>query len=298
MSATDAIIEAAIEDVSITNKHSPLAIRAVEIDEHCVGDRWSVDSEDAITQLIAIVAMGQAAYAAAIIRGLYPLGPAFSDIDLCNEAIVHLTVQEGKQTPRVGYPRWHRDGFMFEVISWLAARQSNNKNAYLKDPHISATSQGLDGLMIEVADDRSAILRTTVFEDKCTDDPRRTFVDKVLPAFKDRHSNARSAELIATATCLLRNAGVDDAASAKMAAAVLNRSTRHYRASFALTQEHDLGEERKVLFKGFEGLSGISPNQRIGAGLILEEPIRDWFGRIAASAVMYLEELKGALTHV
>jgi hypothetical protein len=38
---------------------------------------------------------------------------------------------------------------IFEAISWLAARQVY-PGVLLKTPHVSATSQGLDGLMIEL----------------------------------------------------------------------------------------------------------------------------------------------------
>ena len=69
----------------------------------------------------------------------------------------------------------------------------------LKDPHVSATSQGLDGLMIELADDKSKVVMTTISEDKCTDNPRDTFSKKsflrssiatrtsVLPSSSPRH---------------------------------------------------------------------------------------------------------------
>jgi hypothetical protein len=126
--------------------------------------------------------MGQAAYAAHILKELLPAIPAFTDVDLRCEAKVRLTVQEDGKTPRAGYPRWQRDGFVFEVISWIAARQTHGELALLMDPHVSATSQGLDGLMIELADDKSKVVMTTVFEDKCTDNPRETFLRQVIPA--------------------------------------------------------------------------------------------------------------------
>jgi hypothetical protein len=36
--------------------------------------------------------------------------------------------------------------------------------------------------MIELADDKSKVVMTTVFEDKCTDNPRKTFQQKVIPS--------------------------------------------------------------------------------------------------------------------
>ena len=196
--------------------------------------------------------MGQAAYAAYILRELLPAAPAFPDADLREEARVRMTVQDDVKTPRTGYPRWQRDGFIFEAISWIAARQVCGTDVLLKGPHVSATSQGLDGLMIELADDKSKVVMTTIFEDKCTDDPRNTFLQKVIPAFLDRHKNKRSAELVATASALLRMSGIDEGASAKLAANVMDRTQRRYRAAFALPEDQDSQAERQKLFKGYD----------------------------------------------
>jgi len=270
----------------------PLVTEAVLIDDHCTGDRWSAQNETELARLIAIIAMGQAACAAHILKELLPATPAFTNDDLRREAKVRLTVQEDGKKPRTGYPPWQRDGFIFEVVSWIAARQTHGERALLKDPHVSATSQGLDGLMIELADDKSKVVMTTVFEDKCTDNPRETFLQKVIPALLERHQNKRSAELVAAASVLLRMAGIDEAAAARLAAAVMDRNQRGYRAAFALTTEHDSQVERQKLFKGYDALDGISPKQRIGASLIVSGKLREWFDALALKAITYLDELK------
>jgi hypothetical protein len=136
------------------------------------------------------------------------------------------------------------------------------------------------------------VVMTTLFEDKCTDDPRKTFLRKVIPALLARHQNKRSAELVAGASVLLRMAGIDDAAAARLAAAVMDRNQRCYRAAFALTIEHDSQEERQKLFKGYDALDGISAKQRIGASLIVNGKLREWFDTLALQAIVYLDELK------
>jgi hypothetical protein len=273
-------------------KTHPLLTKAVPIDDSCIGDRWSAQDEIQLARLIAIIAMGQAAYAAHILKELLAAAPAFTHHDLCHEAKVRLTVQEKKTTPRTGYPRWQRDGFMFEAISWIAARQAHGDGALLKDPHVSATSQGLDGLMIELADDKSDLVATTIFEDKCTDDPRETFLQKVMPALLDRHQNKRSAELVASASALLRMAGIDEGAAANLAAAVMDRARRRYRAAFALPVDHDTQKARQALFKGYDALTGIQAKQRIGASLLVDGKVRDWCDALAARTVAYLDELE------
>ena len=169
------------------NKHKasalPLATESCPINDDCTGERWQVLDDEQLTRLIAIIAMGQAAQASHILSELLPATPAFTIPELKAEAKIRLTVQDKKQEPRIGYPRWQRDGFMFEAISWIAARQVYGKAAYMKDPHVSATSQGLDGLMLELSSDKKQIDRTTVFEDKCSEDPVSTFKNKVIPAF-------------------------------------------------------------------------------------------------------------------
>lgn len=227
----------------------PLLTQGVPIDDHCVGHRWTAQDGTQLARLIAIIAMGRAAHAAHILNELLPAAPAFSDNDLRHEAKARLTVQDDKKRPRTGYPRWQRDGFIFEAISWISARQTLGQHALLKDPHVSATSQGLDGLMIELADDKSKVSRTTVFEDKCTDRPRETFVQKVIPAFLERHQNKRGVELVAAASVLLRMAGIDEAAAARLSEAVMNRKQRTYRAAFALTEDHDSQEESALMKK-------------------------------------------------
>lgn len=270
----------------------PLLTKAVPIDEHCIGDHWSAQDETQLARLIAIIAMGQAAYAAHILKELLPAAPAFTNDDLRREARVRLTVQNDGKTPRTGYPQWQRDGFMFEAISWIAARQTYGEGALLKDPHVSATSQGLDGLMIELAADKSNVVMTTVFEDKCTDNPRDTFLQKVIPALLDRHQNKRSVELVASASVLLRMARIEEAAAARLAEAVMNRNQRCYRAAFALTEDYDSQKERQKLFKGYDALDGISPERRVGASLIVSGKLREWFDALALLAIAYLDELE------
>jgi hypothetical protein len=59
-----------------------------------------------------------------------------------------------------------------------------------------------------------------------------------------------------------------------------------------LTKEHDNQEEREKLFKGYDALKGISANQRVGASLIVNGELREWFDTLALKAVAYLDELK------
>lgn len=262
-----------------------------EINNDCTGERWQVFDDEQIARLVAIIAMGQAAQASHILSELVPATPAFTTSELKNEAQIRLTIQDKKQTLRTGYPRYQRDGFIFEAISWIAARQLYGKEAYMRAPHVSATSQGLDGLMIELSNAKTQISKVTVFEDKCTEDPVATFKYKVIPAFQDRHGNKRSAEIIAVATVLLGQAGLDDGTAARLASAVTDLAKRRYRAALAVTTDLDSDNGRKQIFADYNKITDIRQDQRLGACLVVSPQLRDWFDRIAGIAIKYIESL-------
>lgn len=270
---------------------SALDITDFPIDDDCIGSKWKVKNEEQLARLIAIVVMGQAAQAAHIIDELLPATPAFTDDALKKEAIVKFTVQDKSQTPRIGYPRIQRDGLIFEIISWIAAKQVAGDRCFLKDPHTSSTSQGLDGIMIELSDDGGEILKSTIFEDKCTKSPRDYFRDKVIPGFLDRHGNTRNAELIAAAGTLIQLSGVTNVQAMAMVRKVLDNSCRQYRAGFALTQDYNSGDAQKALFKGYNKIANINQDQRIGASLIIDGQLRAWFDALAAKIITYIEQL-------
>ncbi|MEG6501853.1 MULTISPECIES: hypothetical protein [unclassified Desulfovibrio] len=260
-----------------------------EIDNDCTGERWQVLDDEQIARLIAIIAMGQVAQASHILSELVPATPAFTTPELKTEAQIRLTIQDRKQTVRTGYPRPQRDGFIFEAISWIAARQIYGKEAYIRAPHVSATSQGLDGLMIELSNVKTQISRVTIFEDKCTEDPVAAFKYKVIPAFQDRHVNKRSAEIIAVATVLLGQAGLDDGTAACLASAVTDRAKRRYRAAFAVTTDFDSDYGRKQIFADYNKITEIRQDQRLAACLVVPPPLRAWFDRVAEIAIKYIE---------
>ncbi|MBT0088194.1 hypothetical protein [Vibrio alginolyticus] len=275
-----------------------LKINDFPIDDICVGSRWEVSNENQLARLIAVVIMGQAAYAAHIIRELMPASPMFSNEELKKEAIIKFTVQEDPQPIRYGYPRVQRDGLIFEVISWIAAKQLAGKNAYLKDPHTSSTSQGLDGLMIELSENGQEIIKSTIFEDKCTIHPRRMFTQSVIPGFIERHRNTRNSELIAEATSLIKLSGVDDVTAMRMVQKVLDNTTRYYRAGFAVTSDFDNEEARKNLFDGYGEIKGIRPEQRNASTFVVDGPLRNWFESLAQKIITYIEQLDGDFLNV
>jgi hypothetical protein len=269
---------------------SPAAIStaACKVNEHCVGDHWTVGDFELLARLIAIIAMGQAKHAARIIAGLQPAVPALT-IDMLRADAKQRLIVTGDTLERQDAHRWHRDGLIFEAISWIAARQGAAANVLMRDPHISATTQGLDGLMIELDEKGETVVRATVLEDKCSNDPRRKFRDEVLPAFRNYHAGKRASELVA-ATSTLLDGRIPDEAVMEAAGRVLDMAFRAYRAGLTITPDHDSEAGRTALFKGYECLEKITGAQRIGATFLPPLELRTWFDEIAGRAIAFIDE--------
>lgn len=273
---------------SLTNY---LSVKECPVDEDCVGERWVAINEKQLASLVAIIAMGQAELAYRILTKLAPVTSVYADFNLKDEARIRLTVQEKKKIPRIGYPRWQRDGFIFEAISWIAARQIHGNLAYMECPHMSVTSQGLDGFMVELSADKSKIERTTIFEDKCSANPRHAFTSKVIPTFLNLHMNKRNAEIIASALTLLKTADISDDQAVQLVEAVTDRKIRRYRAAFAVANKYDKQKNRAKLFAGYNKIEDIKADQRLGACLVISMNLRNWFDKLAAMSIKYLDSI-------
>ncbi len=257
---------------------------------HCTGSRWTADDLNALARIIAIIAMGQAVHAAQIIAELLPAEPAINNKDLRENAKQALSIRGNTESQRE-VSRYHRDGLIFEAISWAAAKQLTHGKALLRDPHVKSTTQGLDGLMIELDEDQSVIIRATIFEDKCSKDPRSVFRDEVMSAFLNYHKGSRANDLLAAAAALLEKTGLRGTRIIEAAARVLDREYRAYRGCLATTLEDDSQRRRNRLFAGFEELDGIAASQRIGGVLVTGHDLRGWFDEVAKRAIAYIDHI-------
>ncbi len=265
-----------------------LLVDTVPIDADCVGNRWAVSDKEQLAKLIAIVAMGQALHAAQIIAQLKPASPALTHSALVKEATRQLTIQ-GDTFTKQDASRWRRDGFIFETISWIAAQQIKTAKTLLKDPHLRSTTQGIDGLIIELDQSGKAVARATVVEDKCVGDPRATFSGKILPCFKEHHENKRGPELVSSAASLIAAAGISNEAATAAAARVLDLTYRRYLAALTIEPADDNQAQRTSIFAGYKDLANITPAQRHAATFVVTGELREYFDELAAAAITSLE---------
>src|SRR5215470_15870189 len=92
----------------------PLSVSKFPAVPECGGKQWSVLDDDALATVVALVLVGRAKHAESVLIGTQ-VNVAFV-ADALKEQI-----RQQLQTP-AGPLTWHRDGLLFEVISWVVAR--------------------------------------------------------------------------------------------------------------------------------------------------------------------------------
>jgi hypothetical protein len=101
------------------------------------GYSWTVDDEPALARLIAHVALGQSRKIVHVLNSLdeEPKKAPKSAIRSARK----LLKAKGKEDA------YHRDGWMFQVISWIAAHLEE-PDRLIRAPHMIWAHKGLDGL--------------------------------------------------------------------------------------------------------------------------------------------------------
>jgi hypothetical protein len=134
-----------------------LTLAQVDHENLCHGWAWTVEDEDALAERVARVALGQYRHVAKILAGADLAGPSAS-ADHGAAAIKLLTIEPGEDP-------WHRDGRIFQTISWIAAHQ-NVQGVVTRPPHILKAHKGFDGMQLELSEDGKSIAAVVIFEDK------------------------------------------------------------------------------------------------------------------------------------
>jgi hypothetical protein len=250
--------------------------------ELCHGWSWTVQDEALLASQIARVALGQSRHVAKILAGAQ-LGPHSTTEAAVAGAVAMLTSIEDDPS--------HRDGWMFQVMSWIAANRAT-PSGLIRAPHMILADKGFDGLQLEIDGATGLVVAAVIFEDKATDNPRDTIRKKVWPEFEKLEAGERENVLTAEVTALLmthREIDVDHAIRS-----VIWKQARHYRISITVGDRHAGEVGRRRLFKGYDSIAGGAAKRRRGE-IILIPDLRLWMARLAEKAI---QSAKSTSLHV
>lgn len=260
-----------------------LVLTAVDHDDLCHGWMWEIENEDELVDLTARVAVGQYRHIGRILEGLGGRPPVTTG--------EHVSDAIRKLAPDTDGSTWRRDGWLFQIISWIAAHH-NKGTAIVRAPHIRKADHGFDGLHLEMSDDGKSIAAVVICEDKATSHPRGTISAKIWPDFAKLEANERITDLTHDVTSLLETqfGAYSDVDIQSAVEEIIWKDARRYRISITVKDEAQDAETRAALFAGYgEHVGG--PVVRRRAETIRIDDLRVWFASFADRVAARIEKL-------
>ncbi|WP_095012082.1 hypothetical protein [Tsuneonella mangrovi] len=247
----------------------------------CHGWAWTIEDEDLLAERVARIVLGQYRHVAKILSGAAVPGPA-ATAQQANAAIKQLTLTEG-QDP------WHRDGWLFQAISWIAAHEQPSASL-TRIPHIRKADKGFDGMQLELNAAGTVVTAVIVFEDKATDNARDTIRDDVWPGIIALEKGERLNELTQEVSGMLdARAAADPEFDIDTAIAnTLWHEVRRYRVSITIGDTHSTADTRANLFKGFDESAPGDVVRRRADTVYLPE-MRSWMTSFAARVIAQIK---------
>ncbi|MBA4095633.1 MAG: hypothetical protein C0484_02535 [Rhodospirillum sp.] len=242
------------------------------------GSSWEIASDDALAKLVARVALGQSHYALRVLRETGFIGPKAAATTLPG-AIALLTAAKPKDP-------YHRDGWLFQVISWIAAHLQE-PDGLIMEPHMIHAHKGFDGLHVRMNKTTGGINTVVICEEKATKNARKMVRDHIWKEFEATEKGDSDHRLLSEVLVILKSRGGIDLD--KAIEQLVWKSARAYRVAITVTDGVDFEE----VFDGYGTVvSGDIARRR--SEVLPVKDMRAWMQSIAAKAIKHAKELAGA----
>lgn len=259
----------------------PLTLTPVTHGKLCHGSRWFIADENDLARMVGRLALGQSRHVAAILAHIDKKAPG-TRADTAEGAIKLLTVPSGADP-------YHRDGWVFQAISWIAAHR-NEAGAVVRAPHNIVAHKGFDGMQLKLDAENERVTAVVIFEDKATTLQRKTVREDVWPGIRALENGERMPELIQETGGILEayqnrfpELDIDSAVET-----IIWEQARHYRVAITADAEHDKDPRREALFKGFDKVAPGDLARRQAETIFIPD-LRKWMSQFAAKAIKHVE---------
>lgn len=249
----------------------PIQLIPIPTNEVMHGYIWTLKSEEELARLVARLLLGHYLHVEKLLAGRN-LKATTVDGAAAKAAKARLTVKKGQEP-------WHRDGLLFQAISWVAAHKAADPSlSVFSLPHQIPAHKGFDGLQVEL-NKNGRFSGLIIFEDKATENPRSTIKLDVWPAIQLLETGQRQNELMQETTALLQRAQVNN--PDKIIEGIVWNRLRKFRVSITGGPGHDSNPGLAGLFKDYDS---VAPGNDVGkrrAEVICFADLRPWMRQFA-----------------
>ncbi|MFA6163529.1 MAG: hypothetical protein WC685_08885 [Methylobacter sp.] len=235
-------------------------------DLHCQGIAFEVTDIDALAKAIAFILVQEYDLARRLVTG----DDLPTDIISLENDDIEDIIQR-RLHPTVVY---HRDGFLFQLMMWLAAHLDLQDGDIVALPHSQGSAKGQDSIVVHRSDD--AVIALTICEDKATENPRDTVRDDVWPEIKVYENGGRRDELRSNIIATLGTGGISSVEAQKLIRGISWTGKRCYRVRVTV----EPNQRTPALFKGFDDIVDGDDKMRRGETTTLPS-MRSWMTTLA-----------------
>ena len=269
----------------------------------CIFAEWSINEKQrgVLVEIIAYLYLRQEENAQRVIRSLEPnlrapkgrvadnvvrklTAPHQKDIDLAQTG---SGLEKEAAKKRIETSIIHRDGLLFQHISWVVARIAI-PNGYMTSPHVRQADKGFDGFIIELDEAKGEIKRILLCEDKALITPRKLISSSVWPEIKAIRRGDRDDEILADLVTLLKSVPDIDAEAA--VDEVFWEEVREYRVAVAPGENRRKAGSFLHIVAGFEVAAGGSLKTRT-AGVLPFQDVRKGLALLAEEVAAKVKEI-------
>ena len=283
----------------------PLTLKSFSTKE-CGFDEWSITrrSRATLVEIIAYLYLRQEENALRVINALEPhrrarkgkvaenvieklTAPKQEDVDLLRTG---NEKQKASAQHRIDTAIIHRDGLLFQHISWIVARLAF-PHGYMTSPHVRQADKGFDGFIIEFDATTKELSRIVLCEDKASEAPRGLISSKVWPDVTAIRRGERDDEILADLVTLLKS--IPDIDAEATVDQVFWEEVREFRVAVATGENiRNRAGDFLHLVAGFEAVAGGSITSR-SAGVIAFKDVRVGLDALAGEITLKVKEISG-----
>lgn len=282
----------------------PLTIKTSSTTE-CDFAEWSINKKNRakLVEVIAYLYLRQEENAQRVINALEPrrrvskgrvvqnvvrklTAPRAEDADLLRSG---TDAEKEAAKKRIRTSIIHRDGLLFQHISWVAARMAL-PNCYMTAPHVRQADKGFDGFIVELDGRGHEIKRIVLCEDKASKSPRSLISSSVWPEIGTILSGDRDDEILADLVTLLKS--IPDIDPETAVDEVFWEGVREFRVAVATGEDQRKAGNFLHIIAGFEAVAGGALQSRT-AGVLPFDDVRKGLAHLAAEVAAKVEEIAG-----
>lgn len=235
-------------------------------DDYCQGVVFEVNDVDKLARAIALTLVQEYKLARMMVTGA--TGPT-SAISLTANEINEIIARRLHPTDI-----YHRDGFLFQIMMWLASHLDLQNGDLVALPHAQGSAKGQDCIIVHRS--KTAVIALTICEDKATDNPRKTVREEVWPEIETYELGGRRDELRSNVIATLGIGGVSMDDAVELIRGICWNGKCRYRVRVTV----EPGGRMKGLFKDFNTIVSGDNDKRRGETVPLPS-MRSWMTALA-----------------